>query len=138
MSDDCLFCDIVHGKIDSHILYEDGDALAFLDVNPVSDGHALVIPKTHADTLTDLDGEETAALFRAVRDVAQGLQDALDPAGLNLLQSNGDAAGQEIPHMHVHLIPRYDDGDGFDFSFDQGDLDADQAQDLVERVAERL
>lgn len=138
MTDDCLFCGIVNGRIDSHVLYEDAHAFAFLDVNPVSRGHALVIPKTHADTFTDLDDEEAGALFRAVRRVADGLEDALEPAGLNLLQSNGEAAGQEILHMHVHLIPRYADGDGLHLSFDQQELDEAAAHDIVEQVVERL
>ncbi len=131
--DDCLFCQIIKGDIPSHTVYEDEYTYAFLDINPVSRGHTLVIPKTHAETLTEMDAETTEAVFRTVRQLSDRIDSALDPEGFNLLQNNGAAAGQEVEHVHVHIIPRYAD-DGFDFTFDQGSLDDDTAEYLVDAL----
>ncbi|MFB6294143.1 MAG: HIT family protein [Candidatus Nanohaloarchaea archaeon] len=135
--DGCPFCQIVKGKMDAHVVAETGDALAFLDVNPVSKGHTLVIPKQHADELTDLDTGGAAAVFSLVRDLSAAMEDGLRPEGINVLQSNGEAAGQEIHHMHVHVIPRYA-SDGLSFSFDAGELDEAEAHDVVDAVQDRL
>lgn len=135
--DGCPFCSIVERKMDSHVVYEDEDAMAFLDVNPVSKGHTLVVPKQHAAEITDLDREATAALFQVVRDVADAAEQALDPLGVNILQSNGEAAGQEIHHMHAHVIPRYE-SDGLFFSFDSGDLDDQEAHEVLDAVQDKL
>ncbi|MDY6768482.1 MAG: HIT domain-containing protein [Candidatus Nanohaloarchaea archaeon] len=135
--DDCPFCSIVEGRMDAHIVHDGDDVLAFLDVNPVSRGHTLVVPKQHAREITDLDDATTASLFEAVRDVAAACEDGLNPRGVNILQSNGKAAGQEIDHMHAHVIPRYKT-DGLFFSFDAGDLDDEEAHDVIEAVQSRL
>lgn len=127
--DNCLFCKIVRGDLPSHAVYEDEHTYAFLDINPVSRGHTLVIPKSHAETLTEMDERETQAVFRTVRNLTAKIEAELDPQGVNLLQNNGDAAGQEVEHVHVHIIPRYPN-DGFDFDFEQGSLDDDEAARL--------
>lgn len=137
-AEDCLFCQIVAGDIPSYTVYEDDETYAFLDVNPVSAGHTLVIPKEHGETMTDLGEATVGRVFETVRTVAGTLDTALDSDGLNILQNNGDAAGQEIEHMHVHLIPRYVDGDGFSFDFDQGDLDETAAEDLLDALQQQL
>jgi histidine triad (HIT) family protein len=135
--DDCLFCQIVDGDIPAHTVYEDEQTYAFLDINPVSTGHLLVIPKQHAEQITDLDTATTQALFATVRDVAGAVEDGLDPDGMNLLQNNGEAAGQAVDHVHVHIIPRYPD-DGFAFTFDGGDLDDSAAEDVLDRIRRPL
>lgn len=137
MTDDCLFCQIVDGDIPSYTVYEDEDTLAFLDVNPVSRGHTLVIPKKHAEHVTGLDTATTSAVFETVQNVATAIEDTLGPDGINLLQNNGEAAGQEIDHVHVHIIPRYAD-DGFHFSFDSGDLPEADAEDLLDALQHRI
>ena len=109
MSDDCLFCKIAAGEIPSTKVYEDDRVLAFMDINPVTDGHLLVIPKTHAATILDIDPDDLAAVMEVARRVAKAQQAALNMPGLNLLQSNGRAATQLIDHLHVHLIPRWPD-----------------------------
>lgn len=107
----CVFCRIVEGVEPAHRVYEDEATLAFMDVNPATDGHCLVIPKRHSPDLWTLPEEDGLAVFRSVRTVAAGLRRALRPDGLNVLQSNGRAALQTVFHYHVHLIPRYvDDG----------------------------
>lgn len=137
MSEECIFCGIVDGEIPAYDLYEDDQVLAFLDVNPVAEGHALVIPKAHHERLTDLDAETTAAVFNAAREVAGALEAAFDPDGFNLLQSNGAAAGQEVFHSHVHVVPR-NEGDGISFEFDQNDLDEETAERVRSAVRENL
>lgn len=127
MSEDCVFCGIVAGELPSYTVYEDDDVLAFLDVNPTVEGHTLVIPKTHRERFTDLTDDETAAVFTTARDVAAALDDALEPDGYNLIQANGVAAGQEVFHSHVHVVPRAE-GDGITLGFEPGDLDDETAE----------
>lgn len=107
----CVFCAIVTGEGSAHTIHEDAETLAFMDINPATDGHCLVIPKVHASDVWSLGEEEGAAVWRSVRRVAHAVRDGLQPDGLNILQSNGRAALQTVFHYHVHLIPRYlDDG----------------------------
>lgn len=133
----CIFCKILAGDIPSYSLYEDEDTYVFLDINPVSNGHLLVIPKKHAETLTDLDEATAGAVFRTVRNVAEALENSLEPNGVNILQNNGAAAGQEVGHVHVHIIPRYAD-DGFEFSFTSRKLPEEQAKRLTRQISDRL
>lgn len=135
MPDDCVFCQIIDDKIDSHTVHETDKALAFLDLNPVSRGHTLVIPKTHAEDLTEMDEAYTDAVFNVAREIAAAMEGSLDPDGINLLQANGEAAGQEIKHAHVHVIPRYGD-DGIDIDIQPGDLE--DAEGTIEAIQERL
>lgn len=110
---DCIFCKIVAGELPSHRVYEDETTLAFLDIRPASRGHTLVIPKQHAPDLFELSDDQLAATARTTQNVARLLNHKLAPDGLNVAQSNGAAAGQEIFHYHVHLIPRWTDDRAF-------------------------
>lgn len=113
MNPDCLFCKIVDTTIPAKIIYEDDHTLAFLDVKPSAPGHTMVIPKYHAPTLTALPDEEIATLFLAVKKVAELLIAGLHPDGITIGVNQGRASGQEIDHLHVHLIPRsHGDGGG--------------------------
>ncbi len=133
MDDDCIFCGIVDGNLDSYDVYEDSQTKAFLDQNPANDGHTLVVPKTHAEELTDLDDEQIQRLFTAARQVASRIEDRLDPDGINIMQSNGKAAGQEIFHVHVHVIPRYSD-DAVEIAFNGEQLDEETAEAVLDRL----
>jgi len=113
MMSDCIFCKIINGEIPSAKVYEDENVLAFLDISQVTKGHTLVIPKVHKDNVFDLTDEIAANVFSAVPKVANAIKAAYDPIGLNVLQNNGEAAGQSVFHFHMHLIPRYGKGDGF-------------------------
>lgn len=120
----CIFCQIRDGKIPSTRVYEDERTLAFMDINPVNDGHLLVIPKTHAETIFDISPGDLAAVSATAKKVAEAVRRALQPEGLNLLQANGAAASQVIPHFHLHVIPRWAaDGKGFDWKLVKGDPD---------------
>jgi histidine triad (HIT) family protein len=108
---DCLFCKIAAKGIPAQVIYEDDRTLAFLDVKPRSAGHAMVIPKYHAPTLTALPDDEVAPLFSAVKKVAELLTEKLAPDGITIGINQGRASGQEVDHLHVHLMPRWH-GDG--------------------------
>ena len=103
---DCIFCKIVAGEIPCFKLYEDAATLAFMDINPVNDGHALIIPKAHYADVFAVSGDALAATAAMAKKVAAAVQAALEPAGMNLLQCNGEAANQSVMHFHMHVIPR--------------------------------
>ncbi|HEX6206999.1 MAG TPA: HIT family protein [Actinomycetota bacterium] len=107
----CVFCRIVSRDAPSLTIYEDEATMAFMDINPATDGHCLVIPKRHAPDVWTLPEEDGVAVWRSVRRLAAAVRDALRADGLNILQSNGRAALQTVFHYHVHVIPRYV-GDG--------------------------
>ena len=110
---DCLFCKLAIHEIPAKVVYEDDHTLAFLDVHPRAAGHTVVIPKHHAPTLTELSDAEVGPLFGAVKRVAEKVLAALEPDGLTIGVNHGTASGQTIPHLHVHIIPRFtDDGGG--------------------------
>ncbi|HEY0607763.1 MAG TPA: HIT family protein [Herpetosiphonaceae bacterium] len=104
---DCIFCSIIAGEIPSHKVYEDDATLAFLDINPASRGHVVVIPKEHAADLFSLSPDALADTAKTTQTVARLLQRGVRPEGINVLQNNGPVAGQSVFHYHVHLIPRW-------------------------------
>jgi histidine triad (HIT) family protein len=109
----CVFCDILMGKLPSSMIYRDDLCCAFVDIQPVNPGHVLVIPVQHADYLADLDEEAGAHLFRIAQRVAAAIRASDIPSeGINLFLADGEVAGQEVFHAHLHVIPRYE-GDGF-------------------------
>lgn len=111
----CVFCAIVADEAPAYRVHETDTTLAFLDIEPINPGHTLVIPKAHHETLTETPPDLAADTFRATRTVAEAVEAAMDPDGLNLFQSNGEAAFQEVFHVHVHVLPRHhDDGVGLD------------------------
>ena len=109
--DDCIFCRIACGEIPSKTLYEDEQFRVILDLGPATKGHALILPKDHAANLYELPEETAAAVMRLAKKMALKMRDKLHCDGLNLVQNNGETAGQTVPHFHLHLIPRYK-GDG--------------------------
>ncbi len=111
MQNDCIFCRIIRGEIPCIPLLETDDVIAFMDIHPVNPGHALVVPKAHHPTLFDMPSECGAAVFDALRRVGRAVMQGMGAQGLNVLQNNSAAAGQEVPHVHWHLVPRFE-GDG--------------------------
>ena len=104
---DCLFCKIARREFPAQIIHEDMHAVAFLDIDPRSAGHSVVIPKRHAETVLDLHGGDIGTVFSAVRATVALLKKALNPDGFTIGVNHGAAAGQAIPHLHVHVIPRH-------------------------------
>lgn len=135
---DCIFCKIVAGDIPSTKVYEDADVLAFMDVGPVCPGHTLVIPKQHVNPLYDMPDELLAKVMAVVRRVAKAQVAGLGADGVNLHQSNGAAAGQVVPHVHFHVIPRRAD-DGHSWNWTAGRYESPaMAAELAEKIRTSL
>ena len=132
MKNDCVFCAIAAGEIPCFKVFEDDFALAYLDINPFSEGHTLVIPKAHTTGLLDTPEETLAALLARVKKVAAHLKSALGCDGFHILQNNGAAAGQTVGHIHFHIVPRRN-GDPIEFANRPGDMEHLKA--LAARVA---
>ena len=131
---DCIFCQIAAGKIPCFKVYEDDSALAFMDINPVSPGHTLLIPKNHAENLMEMTPQDIAGVHQASQKVALALKKSIAPEGIAVLQLNGRAANQVVMHYHVHLIPR-NAGDGlrvFEWELNPGDME--QIGALAEKI----
>jgi histidine triad (HIT) family protein len=105
----CIFCDILDGKREAHIVYEDEHHIAFLDKYPIDDGHTLVIPKKHYERITDMDSNVVGQIFSLVPKIANAVLSGACAVAFSLAQNNGKAAKQIIPHVHIHIIPRYND-----------------------------
>ena len=130
---DCVFCKIRDGQVPSMRVYEDDRTLAIMDINPINSGHCLVISKAHAATLWDADPVDLQAAIAAAQKVAVALKTVVKPDGLNMLQANGAAAFQSVPHYHLHLIPRWNnDGKGFDWKLVPGN------REQIMKAGERL
>ncbi|MBN2084182.1 MAG: HIT family protein [Anaerolineales bacterium] len=113
----CIFCKIIKGESPASLVFEDDNCLAFMDIQPVNPGHVLVIPRRHAVSLADMNAEECARLFSAAHALAAAVRaSGLRCEGVNLLLADGEAAGQEVFHVHVHVFPRFA-GDGFGFTY---------------------
>lgn len=128
---DCPFCSIVDGDLPSHTVYEDDQVQAFLDANPFTRGHVLVIPKDHHRWVWDMDDEETAACWQAARKVANAQRSAF---GTDWVVS--EVIGEEVPHAHIHLVPRYDD-DGHGANVDTS-VHKDFSEDEMEAIAAEI
>src|SRR5690606_12951522 len=117
-AEECVFCRVVDGTVESSPVYEDDEILAFMDIEPVTDGHLLVIPKRHAPHLVDLDGQLGMSMFRIATRLSAALRRSGLPCdGVNLFLADGEAAFQEVFHVHLHVFPRFT-GDGFGLTGD--------------------
>ena len=127
----CIFCKIVAGEIPNYTIYEDNHTLAFLDINPHAKGHTVLIPKLHTETLFDMNKELSGELFLNIEKVMEKIQEVLQPDGFNIGWNHGQAGGQSVPHLHIHIMPRWNgDGGGSMHSI------VDQAGDIsVEEIA---
>ena len=130
---DCVFCKIRDGQIPSIKIYEDERTLCIMDINPLNAGHCLVLTRAHAATIFEAELVDLQAAIATAQRVAAAQRRALKPDGLNMLQANGPAAFQSVPHFHLHLIPRWtNDGKGFDWTLVPGD------RDRIAKVGEQL
>lgn len=108
----CIFCQIIAGEIPAEKIYEDENTLAFLDISPNNPGHTLVLPKKHFENLFDIDENTLSQLMAVVKKISLAVKTAVQAEGINIGINNGSAAGQVVPHLHIHVIPRYAN-DGF-------------------------
>ncbi|PSP83949.1 HIT family protein [Halobacteriales archaeon QS_1_68_17] len=134
MSADCIFCQIVDGEIPSYTVHEDDDVLAFLDANPLARGHTLVIPKAHHERLQDLPADLAADYFGTLHDLVGRVEAAVDAPASNVGFNNGEVSGQEVPHVHAHVVPRFEGDGGHPIHAVAGDR-PDLSEDELESVA---
>lgn len=126
----CIFCKIANGGIPSSTIYEDEDFRVFLDLNPAARGHALLVPKKHFENLFELDDELCKKAMVLAKRLAGQMKEALDCDGFNLMQNNGETAGQTVFHFHLHLIPRYK-GDTAGITWNQGKASLEELEELA-------
>ena len=131
-----IFAKILRGEIPCHRIYEDDQVVAFLDVNPISRGHTLVIPREPAETLDQLSPEAAAAIGHALPRIARAVMAATGATAYNVLQNNGPLAHQAVFHVHFHVIPKYDDGTGLGIQWNAKKLDG--GEDLAKAIADQL
>lgn len=133
--EECIFCKIVQGEIPSFKVYEDDKVFAFEDINPIAEGHTLIVPKQHAANLWEIPDEDLAAVHVASRKIIHAIRKALNPTGVVCLQLNGRGVNQVVMHYHLHLMPRTGDGPELpvcNWELKQGDMDA------IQRTAEKI
>lgn len=133
--DDCIFCKIANGEIPSQTLYEDADFRVILDLGPATRGHALILPKEHADNLYELPEELAAKVLPVAKKVGAMMKEKLQCDGLNLVQNNGETAGQTVMHFHMHMIPRYA-GDGQVIGWKPGEASPEELAAIRKQVTE--
>lgn len=135
--DDCIFCKIANGQIPSKTLYEDESFRVILDLGPAAKGHALILPKEHAENLYELSDDTAGAVMRLARKMACTMRDKLHCDGLNLVQNNGVAAGQTVGHFHLHIIPRYLN-DGQTINWVPGKPSQEELESVRREIAENV
>lgn len=134
---DCIFCKIANGKISSATLYEDEQFRVILDLGPASRGHALILPKDHYANLYEIPEELAASAMILGKKMASVMTKALGCTGFNLVQNNGQAAGQTVFHFHLHLIPRYDD-DNVKLGWKMGELTDADKEELLSKIKKEM
>jgi histidine triad (HIT) family protein len=134
---DCIFCKIVAGKIPSLKIFENDHIFSFLDIGPLSDGHALVIPKKHHKFLHEMSEEESAEIGRALPKISKAIITATAAPGYNILQNNGNVAGQLVGHVHFHIIPREEE-DGLGFRWNPKLYPENKAKLIQEMIMKEL
>jgi len=138
MKTDCIFCKIADGKLPAAKVYEDSDILAFMDIGPVVKGHTLIIPKQHYNPITETPPEVLQKLIVVVQKIARAQVNGLGADGINVIQSNGKIAGQIIPHIHFHVIPRFK-SDGHSWNWTPRKYDnQDEMNGLAQKIKNAL
>ena len=136
MKDDCIFCKLANGVFPTNMIYEDDDFAVILDADPVSKGHALILPKEDAANIYELSDETAAKLFPLAKKLATKMTDILSADGFNILQNNGETAGQTVFHFHMHLIPRFADASNNEglLGFTHPGLAEDEIKEICEKL----
>ena len=137
MDNNCIFCKIAAGEIPSSTVYEDKDFRVIMDINPASKGHCIILPKEHAANIYELSDETAGKLMVVAKKVATAMKEELACEGINILQNNGEAAGQTVFHVHVHLIPRYK-GDTVNVTWAHKDSYDDDFAGIAKAIAAKI
>lgn len=133
--DNCIFCKIANGDIPSKTLYEDESFRVILDLGPATRGHALILPKEHSDNLYELPEDTAAGAMKLAKKMAGIMTEKLHADGFNLVQNNGEVAGQTVMHFHLHLIPRYE-GDGQRIAWNPGEMTQEELEEIKKQITE--
>ncbi len=137
IDDGCIFCKLAHGRVPTNSIYEDDDFKVILDAAPASAGHSIIIPKTHAANLFDLPDEYCEKALKVAKKCGAAIKDAFGYEGLNVLQNNGEAAGQSVFHFHIHLIGR-GAGDGAVLKYTPMSVSDEEAKRTAEEIKKHL
>ena len=134
---DCIFCKIANGEIPSATVYEDKDFRVIMDISPASEGHMIILPKEHAANVFELSDEIASKIYVLAKKLAKALKEELDCDGINILQNNGEAAGQTVFHLHMHVIPRYY-SDDISIRWNQGESNSESLAEFAQNIGNRL
>ncbi len=137
MDNDCIFCKIANGEIPSSTVYEDDLFRVILDLSPATKGHALILPKKHMANIFEMDEETAEKVFVLASRIAKAMKEALNCDGLNIVQNNGEIAGQTVFHFHMHIIPRYND-DGQQINWVPKTSEAAERDMIAEQIKNAL
>lgn len=135
--DDCIFCKLANGDIPVEPIYEDDTVKVIFDASPASTGHMLIIPKEHVSNIYELEDELASHIFKTAAKIARAMKNVMDYDGLNVVQNNGEAAGQTVFHFHMHLIPRYKD-DGVNVGWNPGTPDEEKLSEIRKNIAKEI
>jgi len=133
MKDDCIFCKLANGVFPTNTVYEDEDFRAILDLGPATEGHTLILPKEHADNLLELPDDIAAKALVTAKKVATMLKKKLNADGVNIVQNNGEVAGQTVMHFHIHVIPRYEN-DGQKIGWNPSEPSAEELKTICDKI----
>jgi len=135
---DCIFCKIINGEIPAVKVLDEELVVAFMDINPSSKGHMLVVPKNHAENIFEISENDLATLIKAVKRCAKAVKEALNAEGITILQLNGKASDQIVPHLHIHIIPRWKN-DGLSISnWEMKKGDMEEINDIARKVKKNI
>ena len=134
---DCLFCKIIKGEIPCNKVYEDKDTIAFLDIHPINKGHALVLPKKHSETILDTDVKQLEKVMAIVKKIAGVVVKTVKADGFEICINNKKAAGQVVPHLHVHIIPRFNN-DGLMYDWATKEYKGNEAKEIAGKIKNLL
>lgn len=132
--DNCIFCKILKGEIPSRVVWEDAMFQVIMDADPATKGHCLILPKEHYSDLFEMPEDVAAGVLPVAAKVAAHLKDTLGCDGVNLVQNNGEVAGQTVHHFHMHVIPRYEDGNTSDVTWSHAGFTSEELDQILEQI----
>ena len=135
--DDCIFCKLANGDIPTNTLYEDDCVRVIFDAEPAAEGHVLILPKEHFDNIYELNDDTAGHVFKVAKTIATAMNKTLDMDGLNVVQNNGEAAGQTVFHFHMHIIPRHND-DTVNVGWEKHKVSSERIKDITDEVRKYL
>lgn len=137
MKEDCIFCKLANGVFETNTVYEDDSFRAIMDISPSAKGHVIILPKEHADNVFEIPEETVAKGFVVAKKIAGAVKKVTGCDGVNILQNNGEAAGQTVFHFHIHVIPRFNDDD-IKITWKPNEADASQLKEMAMKIASNL